>query len=179
MTLRAGSRLLLASLLGAACQGAADPAEDSAQGSLTVEWSGSQRGVFTGPAEARWCPTDTVLEIIAARSDTGVGLALFATDSAGTTDFPVSPAYLFVPWRPQAGAALRWLGATEVLAFDGSSGRITIARSAGGRVSGRVEAMLRIVSRQGPDSIRLTGGFQDVRVRPAALPCGRTNRPGG
>ncbi len=163
-------------ILHAGC-GAPRSSEPSGPGTLTAQWTGSQAGRFAAPAEARWCARDSLLELTAARADTGIGLALFPPDTLVPGDYPVYSARLFTAWRPQANVAVRWLGATDLLGFEGASGQAAVTAVAGGRVSGRFEARLLVPG--GTDSLRLAGRFEAVPVVPSPEPCGRTTKPAG
>lgn len=158
----------------AACAGR-DGARTGA-GTVTVEWTGTLRGSFSAAAAARWCAADTLLEIIAVRGDTAVGITLIARDSVRPERYVVNEAQAFTPGRPQAGLALRMLGEAALLGFEGMGGRVDVTQG-GSAVSGTLEARLRPVTSS--DTLQITGSFDRVPVAPAAGVCGRANKPGG
>jgi hypothetical protein len=168
-------RQLLWLLLVAGCRpGGGSP--DSAGGSLRVQWEGSSRGRFEAPATALWCSRDTLLEILALRHDTAVGIALIAKDSLVPGHYSVFSAEVFTPFRPQANLALRWVTPVELVGYESRSGRVTVSATGSPGVSGQFEALLQ--RHTGGDSIRLSGDFRGLRVGPAIPACGRANRPG-
>jgi hypothetical protein len=160
-----------------ACGPSTGPAEgDPVEGLLTVRWSGSHEGSFTAPAAGRWCQTDSLIEILAARADTGIGLVLLVQDSVRAGQYPVFPTRVFIPSRPQAHAVARWLGQNRVLGFEGSGGQLTLTE-AGERLTGRVEATLKLVQASAPDTVRMVGEFTRIPVSTATPPCGRLLKP--
>jgi len=161
----------------AACGTSAGPAEgDQVEGLLTVRWTGSYEGSFTAPATGRWCQTDSLVEILAARADTGIGLVLLGQDSVRTGQYPILPSRVFIPSRPQAQAAARWLGRSQVLGFEGKGGRLTLTE-AGERLTGRVEATLRLFQAGAADTVWMVGEFTRIPVSTATPPCGRLLKP--
>lgn len=126
-------------------------------GTLTARWVAAEDTtqdmvVLTMPATARWCPGPARLDIRATAGDTGVGLALYPTDSdavAGT--YPVLEPGAPVQLRPAAGVALRWLGKAQIQGWWGDSGSLELTGGQGRALSGRGRAWL--VSGIGPDSV--------------------------
>src|SRR5262245_58707800 len=122
-------------LLLAACRAGvpARPAEPGS-GLLSVEWKrGSGRpndsvtvSRFSGPAVARWCAGDTLLEVLAIRNDTAVGFTLLPPDSLVATQYSLHPSVVPVPWRPQAAVALRYVVQFGTLGFETVGGMITV-----------------------------------------------------
>jgi len=160
-----------------ACGPSAGPAEgDPVEGLLTVRWSGTYEGSFTAPAVGRWCRSDSLIEIIAVRADTGIGLLVLGQDSVRAGQYPVFPPGVFIPSRPQAQAAARWLGRNQVLGFEGKGGQLTLTE-AGERLTGRVEATLKLSQETSADTVRMVGEFTRVPVRTATPPCGRLLKP--
>ena len=143
---------------------------------MVVQWTGSDTGRFSATAEARWCARDTLLEVVAARNDTAIGLSLIAQDSLRTGGYPVLPTDSHTPWRPQAGAAIRWLDSTDLRHFGGARGQVTVTGGGSRRASGTLDLTLRASS--GQDSLHLTGSFSGVAIAPASPLCGRANKPG-
>jgi hypothetical protein len=160
-----------------ACGTSAGPAEgDQVEGLLTVRWTGSYEGSFTAPATGRWCQTDSLVEILAARADTGIGLVLLGQDSVRAGRYPVFPTRVFIPTRPQAQAVARWLGKSQVLGFEGKGGQLTLTE-AGERLTGRVEASLGLFQGGAADTVRVVGEFTRIPVSTATPPCGRLLKP--
>jgi len=135
-------------------------------GTLQARWvTAGDTAEVTMPVTATWCVGAGRLDIRAAAGDTGLGLTLFATDSAALAGrYPVIEPGSRVTVRPSAVVALRWMSKVVLQGWWGDSG---LAAVAGGRVrglSGSGEAWL--TSGLGPDSVTaLTFGFRGVRVR--------------
>ena len=164
--------LVLGGLL--ACRAASG--RPPADGTLQASWRDSAGAAqVTAPAEGHWCARDSVLEIIAVRNDSAIGVALFASDSLRTGGFPVFQAGVFAPWRPQATAAMRLLTASDLRGYVSSWGRVELTQVAGDRVSGTLDLHLKHSS--GTDSLHLTGRFTRVPVRLGSVFCGRANKP--
>ena len=160
-----------------ACGTSAGPAEgDQVEGLLTVRWTGSYEGSFTAPATGRWCQTDSLVEILAARADTGIGLVLLGQDSVRAGRYPVFPTRVFIPTRPQAQAVARWLGKSQILGFEGKGGQLTLTE-AGEGLTGRVEASLGLFQGGVADTVRMVGEFTRIPVSTATPPCGRLLKP--
>ena len=145
-------------------------------GELVAIWRDSLDARFRTSATARWCRRDSLLELFAVRNDTAVGVAIIPRDSLTGGEYPVFPAIPFNPLRPQATAAARWMGQTELKGFEGASGNVTLTASPPGTVSGTLDLLFRRTG--SPDSLRLTGRFSGVPVESALAECGRANRPG-
>jgi hypothetical protein len=143
---------------------------------MAVRWTGADTGRFSAPAEARWCARDTLVEVVAARNDTAFGLSLIAQDSLRAGSYPVFHTDVYAPWRPQAGAAIRWLDSTDLRHFGGASGQVTVTEGGARLVSGTLDIGLQAST--GRDSIHLTGSFSAVPIAPANPLCGRANKPG-
>ncbi len=168
------SHTILLSLLALSCgpgTGTQSPA-----GTISVQWAGASSGSFTAPATARWCAADTLLEVIANRGDTAVGLALLAQESIGAARYPVNATRNWTPGRPQAYAGLRWLGTQELYGYDGFDGTVVVTAGDSLRVTGTLDVGLRLLSDK--DTLRLTGQFTKVSIELAPPPCGRAHRPG-
>jgi hypothetical protein len=169
-------RWLLLGLGGLLACRAASGRPPAADGTLEASWRDSTgTAQLSAPAEARWCARDTLLELIAARNDTVVGLALFARDSLKTEGFPLFQPSIFAPWRPQATAALRVFNENTLRNFQSMWGKVELTEVSGNRVSGTFDAHLKNLT--GPDSLHLTGRFTRVPVRSATGICGRENKP--
>ena len=168
--------LIPAVVVCAACaQRSPAPARPGA-GMMSVQWTGRLRGSLSAPATARWCAADTLLEIIAVRGDTAVGLTLIARDSARAEIYVVNETQNFAPGRPQAAVALRLLGEMSLLGFEAIAGQVHVTQSGGPMVSGALDVRLRPVS--GADTLQMKGSFERIPVGAAAGVCGRANHPG-
>ncbi len=164
-------------LAAAGCGAGVEPAANApVEGLLTAEWTGTHRGSFRALATARWCAGDTLIEILAARSDTGVALAVMGTDSVAPGPYPVYAPRVFTAWRPQSSVVARWLGKTELLGFEGIGGQVVVTET-GEKLTGRIEASLRIHLEGRADTLHLTGDFTRIPIRPATPPCGRSHKP--
>ncbi len=133
---------------------------------MTAHWTTHvDTATITMPATARWCVGPGRLDIRAAVGDTGLGLAIFASDSSALEGtYTVLAPEGRVQIRPSAAVALRWVGKVVVQGWWGDSGAVTLT---GGKVrglSGHGEMWL--VSGLGPDSVTtLELTFRGVRVR--------------
>lgn len=161
----------------AACSRGGDGARGVSPGEATAQWAGKTRGSFTAPATARWCAADTLLEIIAVRGDTALGIALILQDSVREGIYPVNDARTFIGVRPQANVALRLLRSFELEGYDAMSGQVTVTQGGSRMVSGTFQARLRPLV--GADTFQVTGSFDRLAVTPTTGVCGRANRPGG
>ena len=157
------------------CRPPRAPSSGPTAGSLSVAWTGTFAGRFSAPAEARWCPGDTLVEISVVRHDTAVGLTIAPGATVRAGAYPVYPASGFVAVRPQAGAALRWLAEVTVLPFEAERGMVTVTEGGTRRISARVDARLKRAD--AADTVPLTGGFLHLELKPATGPCGRANKP--
>lgn len=179
-------RVLLSLLLvtgGNGCGSTNPTSERLSDGELTVRWTGfptrdstaADSGAFTAAATARWCPTDSLLEVLAVRHDTAVGLAIIAQDSIRPGPYSVFQPKIFTPIRPQATAALRTFDGQTLRNYESSSGQLTVTEGGSVRLSGTFE--LRVHLMVGYDSLQLTGRFSRLAIRPATDRCGRVNKP--
>lgn len=166
-------RFLLALLLITACQANRSSPGDG-DGTLSVRWSGATSGIFAAPAVARWCAMDTLLEIIAVRGDTAVGLILVAQDSVRKDIYRANDVRGWTSWRPQASAGLRWVAPLEVKAFESYGGQVEVTTGGTRRVGGTFE--LRMRPPTSADTVLLKGSFSVRQVQDATPPCGRANR---
>lgn len=144
-------------------------------GSIGVVWTGPAAGRFTAPAEARWCPGDTLLLVLAVRRDTAFGMTLLPETAIRAGRYPVFPAQAFNPSRPQAAVGLRWFAETNVFPFEGTGGTVTVTARSASLLSGTLD--VRLKRRLAPDSVHLTGSFTDLNIMPAEVPCGRAGKP--
>jgi hypothetical protein len=134
-------------------------------GTLTARWTTPTDTTSVAmPVTGRWCVGPGRLDLRASLGDTGLGLAIYPTDSvefAGS--YPVLEPGGQLQVRPSAAVALRWMGKVLVQGWWGDSGTVTLS---GGRLrglSGQGEASL--VSGLGPDSVTaLEFNFRGVRV---------------
>ncbi len=149
---------------------------DDGPGTVAVDWTASRTGKFSSRPETSWCPADSMLEILAIRGDTAFGITLFAQDSIRSGQFPLVSGAISANWRPLAFGALRLAADSVNVGFEASSGNVQVTRADSGRVSGTFDARFKRVD--GPDTLRITGKFVDLVIRPAAGLCGRVARSG-
>jgi hypothetical protein len=142
---------------------------------VLAEWSGSQRGRFIAPASATFCPESGILELVAVRGDTGVGLALYPGDFnqpvAGS--YPVFGSAMPEPPRPGSGAALRWFSGIDLAAFEAASGTVEL-NPADTLLSGTFA--LRMQQPTGTDTLVMNGRFSAVPLHRLEAGCSRTSR---
>ena len=169
--------LMLPLLAVASCAAGPDSPARSRAGTISVEWTGRERGSFSATATARWCAADTLLEVIAVRGDTAVGLTLIARDSLRAERYTVNETQLFTPGRPQANVALRMLGSVNLLGFDAMGGHVHVTQGGGQVVSGTLEVRLRPVASN--DTLQMKGSFERLPITLVEGLCGRANRPAG
>lgn len=156
--------LAAGALLFAACRPA------GGGGTLSARWmTAADTADLTMPATATWCPGPRRLDIRATAGDTGVGLAIYPTDSGGFAgDYSIVEPGGPVNFRPSAAVAVRWFGKVQVFGWWGDSGAVTVAGKPGGRLTGQGTG--RMLSGLGPDStIYLTLHFRGLRVRTDTL----------
>src|SRR5262249_54425632 len=117
-----------------------------AAGELVLQWrdSAARSVTLRAPAEAHWCAHDSLLEILAIRRDTGLGLVLLPRDSLHADGFPVFLGGVFAPWRPQSSAALRVLSATDLRGYTSTWGQVTLSAVAGQQVSGSFDLRVKL-----------------------------------
>lgn len=144
-------------------------------GTVSVNWVASRTGSFAARPEVSWCVTDSMLEILAMRGDTAFGLTLFAGDTIRPGQFPIVSGAVTSDWRPLAFGALRLASDSANVGFEATAGNVQVTRADSGVVSGTVDA--RFKRADGPDTLRLTGAFTDLVVRPAEGQCGRIFKP--
>ena len=144
---------------------------------LEVRLTGADSGSLRGRAAAEWCDTLRLLAVEVVSGDSGFGLALRPADSLAPGRYPVRPPAAADSARPSAALGLRWLARTSVLAYQGDSGEVTLARRPDGTWSGELHAAARSVN----DTSRLTidGTFRGLRPVPmsrgCALPASRSD----
>jgi hypothetical protein len=151
--------LLALSLASAAC----NPLDGS--GTLTARWTTpTDTTSLTMPVTGRWCVGPGRLDLRAATGDTGLGLAIYPTDSvAFAGSYPVLEPGGQLQVRPSAAVALRWMGKVLVQGWWGDSGSVTLSGGKLRGLSGQGEAWL--VSALGPDSVTaLEFSFRGVRA---------------
>jgi hypothetical protein len=144
-------------------------------GTVSVDWVQSRTGNFVVRPEVAWCPGDSMLEILGIRGDTAFGLTLFAQDSIRPGQFPLVSGAVSSNWRPLAFGALRLASDSVNVGFEATAGNVQITRADSGLVSGAIDARFKKVD--GPDTLRITGKFVDLMIRPAEGQCGRVFKP--
>lgn len=139
-------------------------------GTVTARWvTAGDTAVISMPATASWCVGERRLDLRASVGDTGLGLALFPSDSALVPgDFPVVVPGGTIQVRPTARVALRWMGKVVVQGWWGDSGAVRVTKASPRALSGSGVAWL--VSGLGPDSVTsLNLEFRRVPVRADTL----------
>ena len=165
--------LLAIVLVAGACSKASRRPAEPTPGTLAVTWTGSYTGKFEAPAEGRWCPSDSLLEITASRGDTGVGMAIFASDTITPGSHPIIAPAVEVNWRPISMVSVRWLKDTEILGFEGATGSVLVTQVSRGTVTGTIDWRLKVPG--GVDTLIVKGRLTDVPYRAGPVPCGRVS----
>jgi hypothetical protein len=139
-------------------------------GDLDAVWRGTESGRFIAPLVATHCAESGLVELIALRGDTGIGMALFLRDSAkiDPVSYPVLPGSLLQEPRPGATVGARWFATTNIAAFEGVAGKVQL-EGTGGMLAGTIDAKFQALDR--PDTFRLRGTFSQVRVVQADSGC--------
>jgi hypothetical protein len=160
----------LSSLAAVVALSACNRAPRALPGDLDVVWRGDDRGRFIAPVAATHCAESGLVELLAIRGDTGVGLALFLKDSAliEAVEYPVVPGSLLDEPRPGANAGVRWFATTAIAAFEGVAGKVSLARNRG-VLSGTLDVKFQSLDK--PDTLRMTGTFSQVPVTLADSGC--------
>ena len=135
-------------------------------GTLTARWTTpTDTASVTMPVTGTWCVGPGRLDLRAAAGDTGLGLAIYPTDSialAGT--YPILAPDGQCRCARARPSALRWMSKVLVQGWWGDSGSVTLE---GGRLRGLSgTGQVWLVSGLGPDSVTaLEFNFRGVRVR--------------
>ena len=164
--------LLIATL---ACGKPAEPAEPTAI--VSVQWDGIMKGELRAQGEARWCASDSLLEVVAIDGHVGFGFSLLVPDSVRATAYPVVAATVKANWRPLGLAGLRWASDTALKGYEATGGNIVVTAVDSTGVTGTLD--LRLKLSDGLDTLRLGGDFSRLRVEPAAPICGRMSKRRG
>ena len=126
---------------------------------------------FSLPVHAVWCQDQGWLEVVGARSDTGVGLAIFLSDTTISGRYPIMLALERADSiRPVAAVAVRWFSQDELLSFEGVEGEVVVEHTVGG-LAGRFNARLR--APLGSDSLLLEGEFRETPLTRGGIECQR------
>jgi len=126
---------------------------------------------FSLPVHAVWCQERGWLEVVGARSDTGVALAIFPSDTIITGRYPIVPPLERTDsMRPLAVVAVRWFSQDELLSFEGVEGEVVVEHTVGG-LAGRFNARLR--APLGNDSLLLEGEFRETPLTRGGIECQR------
>ncbi len=136
---------------------------------LEAIWTGADTAALGAPATAKWCDSLRMLEIVAIAGDTGIGIAVYPSDSIASGRYRVRPPATADSLPPAAAVGLRWFSETAVQGFQGDSGEVTLTRTPGGVLSGRFTAAARAIVGNG--RLTLTGSFDDLRAIPATRGC--------
>ena len=143
---------------------------DSGGDAMRVVWQrDTVSAEFSLPVNAVWCQGPGWLEVVGARSDTGVGLALFLSDTTITGRYPIVLALERADSiRPVAAVAVRWFSEDELLSFEGVEGEVVVEHTVDG-LAGRFHARLR--APLGTDSLRLEGEFRQTTLTRGDIEC--------
>jgi hypothetical protein len=143
---------------------------DSDAGAMRVVWQrDTVSAEFSLPVHAVWCQDQGWLEVVGARSDTGVGFALFTSDTTVTGRYPIVPALERIDSTPPlAAVAVRWFSQDELLSFEGVAGEVAVKYTVEG-LAGQFHARLR--APVGTDSLRLSGEFRETQVTRGGIEC--------
>jgi hypothetical protein len=164
-------RVLTSIALGALAAVACSSTPGSGVAEVSVEWQGDTRaGRAAIPARAQLCPETGLVEVLAIRGDTGVGMVLFPADSTRLTagEYPVFHAGTLAEPRPGANLALRWFDRVTLDVFEGLEGAVRLDR-AGQVLSGTFEARMRSV--ESSDSLQVSGRLDRVPLEAAPAGC--------
>ena len=148
--------------------------DDDLPGTIAVTWNGSVNGKFSAPAVASWCRSDSLLEVLATRHDTGVGFSVLVQDSIRIAQYPVVSAAVLADWRPLGYAALRVATDTSLRGYEATSGLVHLTTLADSAVSGTLDLRLKLTD--GADTLRIGGKFTLIRISPAQGRCGRLSK---
>ena len=145
---------------------------NSGTDAMSVVWQrDTVSAEFSLPAQALWCQDQGWLEVVGARSDTGIGLALFPSDTTIAGRYPIVLALERADSiRPLAAVAVRWFSKDELLSFEGVEGEVVIEHTGEG-VAGRFHARLR--APVGIDSLLLEGEFRETPLTRGGIECQR------
>jgi len=143
---------------------------DFGPGPMRVVWQHDTISAeFSLPVHSVWCRDQGWLEVVGTRSDTGVALAIFPSDTTITGRYPiVLPLERADSMRPSAVMAVRWFSQEELLSFEGVEGEVVVERTVEG-LTGRFHARLR--APVGIDSLRLEGEFRRTPVTRGGIEC--------
>jgi hypothetical protein len=136
---------------------------------LTVQWTGADTAAFGASATAERCDTLHLIEIRAISGDTGLGLALYDSGTVRPGSYPIRPPAAAGKAAPAAALAVRWFSKTAVQGFQGDTGHVSLRRAANGELSGAFTARAHAINTKA--HLDLTGSFDGLRVKPAALGC--------
>jgi hypothetical protein len=163
------ARHALVGCLGVVLACATPDGSTSSGAGLTVRWTGADTAAFDAPATAERCDTLHLIEIRAISGDTGLGLALYDSGAFQPGSYPIRPPASAERAAPAAALAVRWFSKTAVQGYQGQSGNVTLRRAANGRLSGTFTA--KALSINSSARLSLTGSFDGLRLKPAALGC--------
>ena len=137
---------------------------------MQVVWQrDSTESQVTLPAHAVWCRDLGWLELVGARSDTGVGLAVFPADTGYAGSYRLLPPQARTGTTKGVGAvAVRWFSRDELLAYEGLDGAAELRQEPAG-LAGSIRARLRVP--MGDDSLRLEAEFRGIPVTEGGIEC--------
>lgn len=162
--------LVLAAVL-AACGGGGP---SSAQLSLT--WRNDARqGDLIATATATACARTRLVELVAAKGDTGIAILLLPVDSVPVPGvLPVASPLTRSEPRPAAMVAVRWFETISVDGFESTGGEVTLDAVDATGLTGRFQVRLQSV--EAIDTLVVEGRFDRVPLRWGAPECGQTSR---
>ncbi len=153
---------MVLALLGCAEQG-------TPEAQIELSWTGADTGRLVASGSAAWCERDKRLELMAARGDSGVGMAIYPSDSLVVGEYALLPATDSLS-RPSAAIGVRWIKGNAIVGYRSYRGQLTLERVSDSMISGRLNAELTPPER--PSDLDLEGKFTNVVLHPAIRGCG-------
>jgi hypothetical protein len=161
------------SLLPLTCRKSPPPKDPG--GTVSVSWVGASTGHFSARGTGSWCPADSLVEILAVSNDSGVGLALITSGTVAPVQYPVLSSVVGADWRPMGFASLRVASDTALKGYEANSGLLQVTKGDPELVSGSIDVRLKLAD--GGDTLRMSGTFDRVAIKPAVGQCGRSPKP--
>ncbi len=134
---------------------------------LSAYWTGTDTGRVVMPARAALCGKQGPLLVFAESGDTGIGLAIYGSDSLGQGHYPVfDPAQGVV--RPGAALAGRWTRKLVMADLRGFQGQVTLDALrplVRGHFSGRTTGVVMSAS------VAIEGSFRGIPLVAGGADC--------
>jgi hypothetical protein len=134
---------------------------------LNAYWTGTDTGKVTLPARAALCGDRGPLLIFAQSGDTGIGLAIYGSDSVGRGRYPIfDPAQSVA--RPGAALAARWTRKLVMSDLRGFQGQVTldaVRPTVAGHFSGRTTGVVMSAS------VAIDGSFKGIPLVAGGADC--------